>query len=289
MILYIHPVPNQMHTALNRAVDTTAAPEPSAARLPADAMRRALPPAVDAAVWRGSELGCAAPSEVVGSGWPDLDAELPGGGWPRRAITEVLAAQPATIEWRLLAPSLRQVVAKGGQIVVIGPPRHPHVPGLVAEGLDDRLLVWIKAEKPAERLWATEQVIKSGSAGAIVSWLTHARQEELRRLQVSAAGCDSLIVLCRPESARHEASAAPLRVHASLGIDWELKVNVFKRRGPAHEGTVVLPSLPAALASVLTPRLRKPSRLIARESPEVVDAVGRTAVAPVVRQLSAIR
>jgi protein ImuA len=48
--------------------------------------------------------------------------------------------------------------------------------------LDERQFVWVQAELPAERLWVTEQLIKSNSAGAIVSWLPHARQEQLRRL-----------------------------------------------------------------------------------------------------------
>lgn len=255
----------------------------------------ALPPSVEAAVWRGTELGHSVSDEVAPTGWPELDAELPGGGWPHRSVTEVLAAQPALLEWRLLAPGLRPIVARGGQIVVIGPPRHPHVPGLVNEGLDERQLVWIKAERPAERLWVTEQVIKSNAAGAIVVWLTQARQEQLRRLQVCAAGCEGLVFLCRPEATRHEASAAPLRLLASLGMDWELKVDVFKRRGPAHDRTLTLPSVPASLAPVLTPRLRKPSGLISRDLPsrdlpvrEAVHAVGRPVVAPV-RQLSAVR
>jgi hypothetical protein len=46
-------------------------------------------------------------------------------------------------------------------------------------------------------------------------------------------------------------------------VDWELLVHVFKRRGPAHEGLLRLPSVPGGLAAVLTPRLQQPSRLIA--------------------------
>jgi hypothetical protein len=46
-------------------------------------------------------------------------------------------------------------------------------------------------------------------------------------------------------------------------MDWELLVHVFKRRGPAHEGLLRLPSVPGGLAAVLTPRLQQPSRLIA--------------------------
>ena len=233
-----------------------------------------LPPAVAAAVWRGSELGSPV-SAVVSSGWALLDQELPGGGWPCHALAEVLSPQPAVLEWRLLGPALRQVVAKGAQVVVVGPPRQPHLPGLVHEGLDPRQLVWIQADTPAERLWVTEQLIKSGSAGALVAWLPQARQAQIRRLQVCAQSCAGLVFLCRPEAAQHEASAAPLRVHAAYGLDWELRVQVFKRRGPVHAGPVTLPSVPGGLSLVLTPRLLRPSQFfIPRESPH---AVGRLA------------
>ena len=262
-------------------------PEP-----PGPALDRALPDDLQTSVWRGSELGRTASSAVSPSGWATLDSELPGGGWPLHAVTEVLTAQPGVLEWRLLAPALRPVVASGGQVVVVGPPRHPHAPGLALEGLDDRQLVWIQAEKPAERLWVTEQLIRSNAAGAIVAWLPHARQEQLRRLQVNAAGCEGLVFLCRPEAARHEASAAPLRVVASVGLDWELHLQIVKRRGPAHEGQLVLPSVPAGLASVLTPRLRQPSLLLEeRLAPtrEAGHAVGRPVAVPAARPLAAVR
>ena len=190
-----------------------------------------------------------------------------------KSLTEVLAAQPSVLEWRLLAPALRTVVAAGSQVVLISPPRHPHLPGLLHEGLDDRKLVWIQAAPPAERLWVTEQLIKSNAAGAILAWLPQARQEQIRRLQICAQACEGLVFLCRPESARHEASAAPLRVQAGVGLDWELKVDIFKRRGPVHDGCLVLPSVPGGLSAVLTPRLRQPSRLIS--SREAAGAVGR--------------
>lgn len=208
------------------------------------------------------------------------------------------------LEWRLLTPALRPVVAAGGQVVVIGPPRLLHMPGLVMEGLNERQLVWIKVDKPAERLWVTEQLIKSNSTGAIVAWLPHARQEQLRRLQVCATGCDSLIFLCRPEAARHEASAAPLRVLAEVGMDWELHLQILKRRGPAHEGQLVLPSVPAGLASVLTARSRKPSLFLRGQDAgersstrapsrtslrEVGHAVGRPAVVAPIQRLTAVR
>ncbi|MBS0340662.1 MAG: translesion DNA synthesis-associated protein ImuA [Proteobacteria bacterium] len=229
-----------------------------------------LPNRVAEAIWRGDELGRRA-TLVCGTGWAELDAELPGGGWPQQSLTEVLTAQPAVLEWRLLTPALRPLVAEGRQVVVIGPPRHPHLPGLHHEGLDERKFIWIQADLPAERLWTAEQLIKSNAAGAILAWLPKARAEQVRRLQVCAQACEAPVFLCRPEAARHEASAAPLRVHASVGLDWELNVHILKRRGHSHEQPISLPSIPGGLASVLTPRLRRPSRLI-QEAANVVGS-----------------
>jgi protein ImuA len=220
-----------------------------------------LPAAVQAAIWRGSELGSPV-TTAVSSGFVDLDAELPGGGWPCHSLTEILQPQPAVCEWRLLAPAMRQVVVNGGHVVVVGPPKWPHLPGLRFAGLDERHLVWIQAEAPAERLWVTEQLVKANAAGILVSWLPQARQEQIRRLQVCSQACDGPVFLCRPAAAEHEASAAPLRVQVRFGLDWELRVHVLKRKGPTHEGDVVLASVPGGLESVITPRLRRPSQII---------------------------
>lgn len=221
-----------------------------------------LPPEVEQALWRGTDLGRQV-GPVLASGFAALDAELPGGGWPCQSITEVLSPQPSVLEWRLLGPCLARVVAGGGKVVVLGPPRTPHLPGLRHTGVDEKHLVWIQAQTPAERLWCTEQLVRSGACGALVAWLPQARPEQIRRLQVSAQACEGPVFLFRPEAARHEASAAPLRVLAAVGLDWELQVQVLKRRGPTHDGVVHLPSVPGGLDAVLTPRLRVPSRLFA--------------------------
>lgn len=237
----------------------------------------ALPAAMQAAVWHGDALGQGG-SRVRSSGWSELDAELPGGGWPLKSATEILAAQPSVLEWRLLAPALTAAPSEAGPITLIGPPQHPHLPGLRHIGLDERRLVWIQAETAAERLWATEQVIKSNAVAAVIAWVPQARQEQIRRLQVCALSCDSLVFLFRPEAARYEPSAAPLRLHACVTPDWELKIHVFKRRGPSHEAPLTLASTPGGLSSILTPRLREPSRLIS--SSEATHAVDCPVAAP---------
>lgn len=232
--------------------------------------RGELPAAVQAAVWRGDQLGTPT-TRVVLTGFPDLDKELPGGGWPAHALTELLQPQPGVMEWRLLGPAIRDVASQGKHVIVVSPPKHPHLPGLRQQGVDERLLVWIQAETPAERLWVTEQLVKANAAGLLISWLPQARQEQIRRLQVCAHSCNSPVFLCRPATAEHEPSAAQLRLQVRHAPDWELHVHLLKRRGGTHDGLIKLPSVPASLDSLITPRLMQPSALIAARQKRAAD------------------
>ena len=222
-------------------------------------------------LWRGSSLSVT-PDPTLPSGFAALDAELPGGGWPTRAAVEVLAPQFGVLEWRLLAPGLcawwaeqafparasattagrRQRVAASPlrSLLLINPPHTPHLPGLQALGLPPSALIWVSAAAPAQALWAAEQAIKSRVA--VLAWLPEARPEQIRRLQVSALSSDAPVFLMRPERVGQQSSAAPLRLVVRPGEGWNLDVHLLKRRGPAHEGWLALPAVPAAVEPLLT-------------------------------------
>lgn len=251
----------------------------------ASALRPARPtPDAVEGVWRGDELGCA-DAPTVSTGFAALDAALPGQGWPTHALTEILLPQAALCEWRLTAPGLAALAAAGGQILLVAPPKRPHAAGLAQWGIGADHLVWIDAATPAERLWTTEQLVKSNPPGAILAWLPQARPEQVRRLQVHAQSCSAPVFLFRPVTMQREASAAPLRLSVALGRDWQLQVRVLKRRGPPHEGVLLLRSIAEPMAAVLPPRLSRPERAIVVPSPspsqEATDAriLGRSATA----------
>lgn len=156
-----------------------APPEPVAPARPAAALGQ-LPAHVRAALWHGDELGTAVTS-VVSSGHPALDRELPGGGWPCNSLLEVLCPQPSMLDWRLLGPALRTVVASGRQVVVVAPPRSPHLAGLHHEGPGAQHLIWLRAGSLAGRFWCAEQFGLVNAAGAVPAWLPQERQEQLSR------------------------------------------------------------------------------------------------------------
>lgn len=252
----------------------TAPLNPSSAAIP-----RLLPPEVEASIWRADQLGRGV-ELVVPTGFAELDVELPGQGWPCRGLTEVLTAQFALLEWRLASPALRAICSHGRDLVVVGPPRCPFPPGLQLDGIDPDRILWVDVDKPADRLWSTEQAIKSNACGAVLAWLPQVRADQVRRLQVLAAGCDAPVFLFRLASAASEASAAPLRLEAKLCEDWELRVRILKRRGAPCETELHLESIPCGLKAIMTPRLRYPSRITSR----VPDALVRTSTPSPQRQ-----
>lgn len=236
-----------------------------------------LPAQVEAALWRGTQLGGPV-AETMSSGFARLDAELPGRGWPCAALTEVLVPQFSVAELRLLSPALAVLTGAGRTVALVGPPLTPHAPGLRHDGIDERHLVWVDVDTPRDRLWATEQLVKSGGFGATVAWLPLVRAEQIRRLQVLAGRCKGPVFLCRPEIAARDASAASLRLRVRVQPDWQIAVQVVKRKGTPLEETLLLPSVPGGLNKIMTPRLRYPSRLVPVEPSHVVVRPAAAAV-----------
>lgn len=227
-------------------------PAPSSSTGPRSIPDAVLPASVEAVLWRGTDLSPAA-THTISSGFEALDAQLPGGGWPTGSVTELLQPQPSVLEWRLLGPALQALLSARRPLVLIGPPKAPHLPGLLHAGIDQDHLVWVQADTPAERLWCTEQLVKANAAAAIVAWLPQCRAEHLRRLQVAAHGCESPVFAFRPHQARFEPSPAPLRVLATPGAEWEMQIQILKRRGPALDDVLRLRSVPGGLSAVLVP------------------------------------
>lgn len=244
------------------ATSTSCIASLSSASLAGDAALSMLTPQLAQRIWRGQACG-GTPLSVVPTGYAGLDGQLPGGGWPRQSVTEVLQAQDGVAEWRLLLPALAPLLAPLSTprqaIVAIGCPHEPFLPGLQQAGVKPRQLVWVRTGTVAQSLWATEQAIKSLGPAAVLAWLPHARPEQIRRLQVHALEGDAPVFLMRPATAQHEPSAAPLRVLVEPAgpslvgpVAGRLGLRILKRRGAAHEGVIVLRAMPSRLAAVMS-------------------------------------
>lgn len=244
------------------------------------------------ALWRAHQMG-RAQAVVLASGFPELDAQLPGGGWPAGVLTELLLPHAGVGELRLLAPVLARQQGAQRSLMWFDPPAAPCAWALAALGIAVRQLVMVHSRpvdkgrsRPraqaafaedggptrgdravvheplpaADALWALEHALKSGHLGAVLAWLpARLPADALRRLQLAAQAHEGPAFLLRGVQARSQPSAAPLRLLlASAGPD-ALRVTLLKRRGPplAQPLTLALPPVlsPPARARALAGRV----------------------------------
>jgi protein ImuA len=227
------------------------------------------PESLHPALWRAAQLGRATAAGLP-TGFAALDAELPGGGWPTQALTELLLPHPGVGEWRLLAPVLAALQRGRGDrvrdlprsVMLFDPPAQPCAWTLGALGLDLAQIVIVQGRAAPrgrarlgvalpglDTLWALEQALASGQVGAVLAWLpARLRGDALRRLQLAAQAHPGPAFLLREVSARLKPSAAPLRLLLTPGVPDELRLRVLKRRGPPLSEPLAL-ALPPVLCA----------------------------------------
>ena len=188
----------------------------------------------------GRSAAIAADGEPTGH--TALDALLPQGGWPRRALTELLLPADGVGELALLLPTLARMTQAGSPVAVIAPPYIPYAPAWQAAGVD---LAWLEVVDagPRDALWAFEQCLRSGACAAVLGWPVQADGHALRRLQVAADSGECLGFALRDRRHAANPSAAALRLEAVRdpqgGTAWQVRKC---RGGPA-------PAQPFALAA----------------------------------------
>ncbi len=178
-------------------------------------------------IWRGAGLSAPAPLGVP-SGFSALDAELPGGGWPEGALSEILS--DAAGVFALTLPALVRLSGQGRWLLLVAPPLVPYAPALAERGVDLGRLLLLRPGDKAGVLWAAEQGLRSGACAAVLVWAELAESSVLRRLQLAAEEGAALAFLFRHEAAAQHPSPAALRLRVRP-VAQGLEVWVLKRRG----------------------------------------------------------
>jgi len=160
-------------------------------------------------VWRGRSRAVV---ETFSTGFAALDAGLPGGGWPRHGLIEILTREPGAGELYLLLPALAALsqLTPARWCTWVSPPHEPFAPALMAHGVAlDRMLIVrthsaAAAAKTSQRrrfdgvhmnIWAQEQALRSGACEVALAWLPRASPRAIRRLQLAAEQGRALGVL----------------------------------------------------------------------------------------------
>lgn len=203
-------------------------------------------------IWRGDKLAQTG-DDTLPTGFAELDEQLPGGGWARGALTEILLEREGIGELRLLLPALARVSAQSKWQAWVAPPHVPYAPALSVAGINLKQLLVAQPQTPADAWWTTEQALRSGTCSAVLAWLNMPDERRMRRLQLGAESGKAWGVLFRSASAAQERSTAALRLRLEATANG-LAVHIIKRRGGfvgkpvmvnLHQTNGVRPSAPA--------------------------------------------
>jgi hypothetical protein len=180
-------------------------------------------------IWRGDRLAQMG-VETLLTGYAELDEQLPGGGWPRGALTEILLEREGIGELRFLLPALARISAKSEWQAWVAPPHVPYAPALSIAGVNLKQLLIAKPQSATDAWWTAEQALRSGACSAVLAWLSMPDERRMRRLQLGAESGGAWGVLFRSASAAQERSTAALRLRLEATSNG-LAVHILKRRG----------------------------------------------------------
>jgi cell division inhibitor SulA/protein ImuA len=202
------------------------------------------------AIWRGGECARVAPG--VATGYAELDAQLPGGGWPTGAMTEIYADRAGVGEVELVMPAAARLTQSGRWLTLVAPLHVPYAPALAAHGVRLERLLLVRTRDADDNLWACEQALRATCSGAVLLWQDHLHERALRRLQLAAESGSTALFLFR--SARvAPATPAALRLHVSRAQGRTI-VRILKRRGGGLPAPIALDLHRAFARRLRTPR-----------------------------------
>ena len=189
-------------------------------------------------IWRGDQLA-QTDEQTLPTGFAELDEQLPGGGWARGALTEILLEREGIGELRLLLPALARMSTQNTWQTWVAPPHVPYAPALSIAGINLKQLLVAKPQSVADAWWTTEQALRSGACSAVLAWLSTPDEKRMRRLQLGAETGKAWGVLFRSASAAQERSTASLRLRLESTSNG-LAVHILKRRGGQVSKPVML-------------------------------------------------
>jgi cell division inhibitor SulA/protein ImuA len=204
-------------------------------------------------LWRGGYHEGYAEQDCLSTGFTSLDSLLPGGGWSRQGLIEVVNRRPGVGELQLFLPLMRALIAQGLWVLWVAPPFSPYAPGLAQAGIDlRRVLVVAAQQKQFDRkknpdapvlisegsmtskdaLWCMERALQTPHCGLVLAWQGQLAQRTLRRLQLAAVTGKAMGVLFMRNNSEHSPSSMKLEIESLTENDQQyLDINILKARG----------------------------------------------------------
>lgn len=207
---------------------------------------------------------------VLSTGFPALDAVLPGGGWVRGELVEVLLPETSTGAMRLVTPALAQLSVEQRWLSWVSPPSLPSVSALATAGVRLSCVQMVRPRSGQDGLAIVEKSLAQGQCSAVLAWPMLDDAAILLRLRLAARQGHALGFMFRRMDAARQQSPASLRLRLDTQPHGNLAVSLLDSHGDALIEPVRIggkPVLPASVKSLPRAFPRRRGRPVYAASP----------------------
>lgn len=167
--------------------------------------------------------------DVYRSGLKELDNFLPGGGWPRMGLIEIIVKHYGLGELQILMPLMRNLTTHDKLLLWICPPYKICTSTLIKAGIDIEKLLIINSEvRTKDALWAAEQALQTQEFGIVLLWRNDVTRSALHRLLLATKNNKTLGVLFKRKKTEDSQSSMVLKLEHPTGD--ELKTRTKNRK-----------------------------------------------------------
>jgi cell division inhibitor SulA len=136
-------------------------------------------------------------SRAIASAIPALDELLPGGGWPKAGLVEIIVPDRRANATALLLPALARLGRQGRWIAMVTPPLQARRSLFTAREVNASRLLQVNPHPGRSGLWTVESMLQSGDCSAVLAWPVCETGLMDMRLQKAALAGKALCVLFR--------------------------------------------------------------------------------------------
>ena len=135
--------------------------------------------------------------ERITSGCPAMDRQLPGGGYARGSMLELLRSHSGSGISSIALMIARQAIVDGKYLVLVDPQRQFYPPALKSLGIPMERVIALQPSNHADSIWGLAQVLRCTAVGAVIAEVGTLEDRVARKLQLAAEQGGGLGVFIR--------------------------------------------------------------------------------------------
>ena len=135
--------------------------------------------------------------ERISSGCVAMDRYLPGGGYARGSMLELLRSHSGSGITSIALMIARQAIVDGKYLVLVDPQRQFYPPALKSLGIPMERVIVLQPTNHSDSIWGLAQVLRCTAVGAVIAEVGTLEDRVARKLQLAAEQGGGLGVFIR--------------------------------------------------------------------------------------------